>query len=80
MIAAIIAAISVVALIGAYLLAPKPSLPSSNANSLDDFNVTTNSNSRVIPEVFGTVEIKGNVIWYGDLRSKEITKYVGGLL
>ena len=69
---AIIAAITAVALVAVYLMMPTPTMDNASSPGLDDFNYPTNSNGRVVPEVFATCHIRGNVIWYGDLRSKEI--------
>lgn len=63
---------SVVGVVAAYLLAPSPKTENSKAIGLDEFSVPSNSNGRVVPIIFGTVELKGNCLWYGDLRSKEI--------
>ncbi|MCI6989390.1 MAG: hypothetical protein MR902_07515 [Campylobacter sp.] len=72
---AIIAAVTAIAMVAVYLLMPvPPEMENAKAKGLDEFNVPTNSNSRVVPELFGTCELKGNIIWFGDLRSKEIKK------
>lgn len=63
---------SVVGVVAAYLLAPPPKTENSKAIGLDEFSVPSNSNGRVVPIIFGTVELKGNCLWYGVLRSKEI--------
>lgn len=65
-----------VLLIAAYFLWPTPAVPSSDAGkaSLDDFSFPTNSNGRVIPEVFGTCHLYGNIIWAGDLTAVPITQ------
>ncbi|MCI6988403.1 MAG: hypothetical protein MR902_02385 [Campylobacter sp.] len=72
MFAAIIAAITAVALVAVYLLMPTPTMENAKSVGLDEFSFPTNSNGRVVPEVFGTCHVHGNIIWYGDLRSKEI--------
>ena len=47
--------------------------------SLEDFDVPTASEARPIPVVFGTVMVSGsNVVWYGDLRTEEVTSGGGG--
>lgn len=66
------AIVVVVAMVAAYMLTPAPSLPQSSQKALSSIDVATNSNSRTIPELFGTAEIVGNIIWSGNLRS---TKY-----
>lgn len=74
MFAAIIAGITAVLLIAVYLLMPAPQMDNAKSNSLDNFNYPTNDNGRVVPEVFGTVEVFGNVMWYGDLRATKIER------
>lgn len=57
-------------------LAPKPPKPKPAA--LSDFDIPTAEQGRPIPIVFGTVLVTGpNVIWYGDLDTKDI-KQKGG--
>ena len=65
---------AIVGAVAAVLMTPSPSNEGAKATSLDEFSVPTNSNGRVVPIVFGTVEIKGNCLWYGDLRSREIVE------
>ena len=55
-----------------FLLMPTPTPNMSNSSGLNNFDYTTNSNGRAIPELFGTAKLSGNVIWCGDLRSKKI--------
>lgn len=71
---AILAAFITVVLVAAFLLAPTPSIPGSSQKALDTISTPTNTNGRVIPEVFGTAEIIGNIIWCGGLRSKKVEK------
>jgi len=56
-----------------YLLIPVPQI-NSNAESasLDDFTFPTNSRSRAVPILYGTVWTAGNNIFYCCLESKEI--------
>ena len=63
---------TIVGAVAAYLLMPSPKSENAKALGLDEFSTPTNSNGRVVPIIFGTVELKGNCLWYGDLRSKEI--------
>lgn len=63
---------AIVGAVAAVLMTPNVKNEGAKPVGLDDFNVPTNSNGRVIPIVFGTVELKGNCLWYGDLRSSEI--------
>ena len=59
------------------LLRPKPELENAKPAGLGDFQVPTATEGRVIPIVFGRVNIKGpNVVWYGDLRTEEIEEEV----
>uniref|UniRef100_UPI0035B41C46 hypothetical protein n=1 Tax=Paenirhodobacter enshiensis TaxID=1105367 RepID=UPI0035B41C46 len=45
------------------------------ASSLDDFDIPTAEEGRVIPVVFGTVLLTGaNVVWAGDLKVTAIKK------
>lgn len=45
------------------------------ASSLDDFDIPTAEDGRVIPVVFGTVLLTGaNVVWAGDLKVTAIKK------
>jgi len=46
--------------------------------SLDDFGVTQSREGQVIPLVYGTVRLNGNIIYYGNLVTEEITEAVGG--
>jgi hypothetical protein len=64
----------IIAMVAAYIFTPKPSMENAKSASLDEFSFPTNSNGRVVPEVFGTVEIHGNILWYGDLYSVPITQ------
>lgn len=58
-------------------LRPKPDLENAKPAGLGDFQFPTTTEDRVVPLVWGTVLIKGpNVIWYGDLRKRAITKKV----
>lgn len=60
-----------IVLIIVFLLMPTPKT-GMDGNALNNFDYPTASNGRVIPELFGTARLSGNVIWYGDLRSEEI--------
>lgn len=66
--------ISVVVSVATYYLTPTPDLDDAKPKGLGDFNFPTNLESRYIPIVFGTTEIKApNVIWYGDLSTEALT-------
>lgn len=57
-------------------LAPKPPKPKPAA--IEDFDVPMAEQGRPVPVVFGTVTLKSpNVLWYGDLKTKDI-KEKGG--
>lgn len=45
-------------------------------NSLGDFNITTAQEGLVVPIVFGRWKITGNIMWFGNLRTVEITEEV----
>ena len=52
------------------LLMPTPTPPNAGGPSgLDDFNFPTADSSRSIPELYGTMWVFGNLIWYGNLKS-----------
>lgn len=71
---AILAAVVAVVLVATFLLAPTPSLSDSSQKALDSITTPTNTNGRIIPEVFGTAEINGNIFWCGGLESQKIEK------
>lgn len=59
------------------LLRPKPKLENAKPAGLGDFQFPTATEGRVVPLVWGTVQIKGpNVVWYGDLRQIAIQEKV----
>lgn len=63
--------IAIVLMITAYLLAPKPKTPQSNATT--DTDKPTADASRPVPVVFGDVTIKSpNCLWYGEISSQEV--------
>jgi hypothetical protein len=58
-------------------LQPKPKLEQQRAKGLGDFQFPTATEDRMIPIVWGTMDIRGpNVTWYGDLRTTKVTKKV----
>jgi hypothetical protein len=65
-------------MVAAYIFAPTPKNEGAKKAGLDEFDFPTNSSARCIPEVFGTVEIHGNVISTGVLTSREIRQSGGG--
>lgn len=57
----------------AFLVTARPQGTDLKPNTLEDFAFPTASHDRVVPEVFGTVMIRGlNCLWYGDLSTREI--------
>ena len=65
--------ITIALLAATYIFMPTPSGSNNvSVNSLDDFTFPTNSNTTPVPEVFGTVKIGGNILWYGDLSTTAI--------
>lgn len=61
----------VLILVAAVLLLPTPSGPNAGGPAgLDEFNFPTADSSRSIPELYGTLWMFGNLIWYGGLSSK----------
>lgn len=55
----------------------------SNANgmkpsTLGDFQITTAQEGACVPMVYGRCKITGNIIFYGNLTSEEVTESVGG--
>jgi len=61
----------------AELFKPKPDIENAKPAGLGDFNFPTATEGRVIPLVWGTVELSApNVIWFGDLRTDRIREKV----
>lgn len=59
------------------LLRPKPDLEDAKPAGLGDFDFPTATEDRMVPLLWGTVQIKGpNVVWYGDLDAIPITTEV----
>ncbi len=59
------------------LLQPKPDIEGQRAKGLGDFQFPTATENRMIPILWGTMDIRGpNVTWYGDLKSRKVTKSV----
>lgn len=56
----------------------KPKIENARPSGLDDFQVPTATEGRVIPVIVGKVKMGGpNVVWYGDLVTEAITEKVG---
>lgn len=59
------------------LLRPKPDLENAKPAGLGDFTFPTATEDRVVPLIWGTMQISGpNVIWYGDFRQRPIQEKV----
>lgn len=59
----------------------KPKVENARPSGLDDFQVPTATEGRVVPVIVGKVRMAGpNVIWYGDLTTTPIRQRVGGFL
>ena len=59
----------------------KPRVENARPSGLDDFQVPTATEGRVIPVIVGKVKMGGpNVVWYGDLVTEAITEKVGSFL
>lgn len=63
---------------GAGFLIPVSNQDSMEKPSLDDFSPTMASEGTVIPLVYGTRRIPGNLVWYGNLRTSPIEESSGG--
>ena len=56
----------------------KPKVENARPSGLDDFQVPTATEGRVVPVIVGKVKMGGpNVVWYGDLTTDAITEKVG---
>lgn len=61
----------IVLLLVVFLFAPAPP-PGMQPSNLEDFAVPDNTSSKVVPKVYGTVYLKGNCIYYGNLTNKPL--------
>ena len=62
-------------------LLTKPKIENARPSGLDDFQVPTATEGRVVPVIVGKVKMAGpNVVWYGDLQTQAIKEKVGGFL
>lgn len=58
-------------------LRPKPNIEDAKPAGLGDFQFPTATEDRVVPLIWGTIQVKGpNVVWYGDLIQEPITEKV----
>lgn len=59
------------------LLRPKPNFEDAKPAGLGDFDFPTATEDRVVPLIWGTIQLSGpNVVWYGDLKQKPIKETV----
>jgi hypothetical protein len=69
--------ISVVITLAMEFLRPKPDVEGSRPKGLGDFQFPTATEDRMVPIVWGTMDIKGpNVTWFGDLATFKVRKSV----
>lgn len=70
--------IAIIMLIVSFLLMPKPKRADASAQTLSDSDFPIASESDEIPVVFGEVVLASpNVVWWGDVRTREIRKSGG---
>jgi len=70
-------AIWVASFILSELFAPKPEVENARPSGLGDFNFPTATEGRVVPLLWGTVQLSApNIIWYGDLRTERIREKI----
>lgn len=63
---------TVALMVVAFLFMPTAQQQDMRPSGLEDFQFSDNSTSRVVPIIYGTTYIKGNCMYYGNLRSTEI--------
>ncbi len=69
--------ISVVITLAMEFLRPKPDVEGTRPKGLGDFQFPTATEDRMIPIVWGTMDIKGpNVTWFGNLRTTKVKERV----
>lgn len=56
----------------------QPQQENMKPEGLDSFQVTYNQEGMPLPWVRGVVRLPGNLLWYGNLESEEVTEEVGG--
>ncbi len=62
-------------------LLTNPKIENARPSGLDEFQVPTATEGRVVPLIVGKVKMAApNVIWYGDLQTQQISEKVGGFL
>jgi hypothetical protein len=70
----IIGAIALAITIGStvYMAVAMPKSKNKNKQSIDSFQVTRAEEGQCIPIVYGSVRVPGSIIWYGNVRYKNI--------
>ena len=53
-----------------------PSTKKLKPASLADFSITQANEGQPIPVIYGRVKLLGNIIWYGNLETEEVTKSI----
>lgn len=75
----VVVILMVLTTVASYLLTPKPKTEAIRPKGLGDFEFPTATETRAVPIIWGTVDIRGpNVIWYGDLRTVNVKDKVNG--
>lgn len=72
--------LAITAATAAFLImsAPKGQQDSMQPQSLDQFNITQAREGSVVPLAYGRSKITGNIIWYDNLTTEEVTQEVEG--
>jgi hypothetical protein len=65
-------------ILGAVLASKSGQQTDMSPASFEDLNITQASEGSVVPIVYGRVRLTGNIIWYGNLKSKAIKESSGG--
>ena len=70
----IIVAIVVSIVVSVIMLAMIPEVDNSTPSGTEDFQTPDNSESRVVPVIYGTVLVAGNAIYFGGLKQINIVE------
>jgi len=70
--------VTAVLLAASYFFTPSPKMQNAKKAALNEFDFPTNSNARVIPEIFGRCEVHGNIIYSGGMKATAIRIKSGG--
>jgi len=68
----IIVAIITSIVVSVIMLAMIPEIDGATPSGTEDFQTPDNSESRVVPVIYGTVLVAGNAIYFGGLRQTNI--------